>query len=163
MIDSRRVGVAAAACVGVAVVVGLVLALGSGIGLAAPGNSGNSNSKAEPPPKALSVNQTGSTHVAPGVTGSITVEIRNPNNQPVVLTEVTGSVTSVTRRPGVSETCSKDWFAVEPWSEPPTAIAAKGVRTVALTTTFNNLADTNQDACKGASFSYTLTATGRQA
>lgn len=161
MIDSRRVGVAAAACV--AVVVGLVLAFGNGIGLAAPGNSANNNSKAEPPPKALSVSQTGSTQVAPGVPGSITVKVRNPNNQPVVLTGVSGQVTSVSLSRGVTGTCLKDWFSVLPWTVTPTTIAANGERSLELTTTFTNLTSTNQDACKGASFSYTLTATGRQA
>lgn len=166
-----------AALAGTAVAGVLVLGISSDVALAGNGNGNNGNGNgnggsagngATPPPKALVVKQvttpaSATQSVAPGSPGWVTVSVNNPNNQAVVLTGVTGTVTSVATgtRPGLLP-CNKSWISIQPWTSRQT-LAANGTTTVKLATTFNNLSTTNQDNCKGVAFNFSFTATGDQA
>lgn len=136
---------------------GVTADFGVGLGIGGNDNSkSNSNANATPPSKALVVSQVGSTAVGPGMPGSITVKVANPNNQPVLLTGVTAEVTSVAAR------CDKSWLSIVPWAGSRT-IKAKGDTTVTVATSFSNLPTVNQSSCKDVSFGFDVTASGRQA
>ena len=123
----------------------------------------NSNANATPNPKSLVVTQTGSTPVAPGKAGSITLKVTNPNNQAVILTDVTTTVTSIGSGSNSKlPACSKSAISIAPWSG-STQIAANGSTSVIVATTFNNQPTVNQDNCKNVAFTFSFTATGRQA
>jgi hypothetical protein len=158
---SRTTAVAAA---GGGVVASIItFGIAQDLALGANGNANpksNSNANATPNPKTLEVVQVGSAvPAAPGVPGAVTIKVTNPNAQGVVLTQVTGSVTKVSR-----STCDKSWFSIGTWSPGATStvIAGRKETTVTLPVTFQNT-NTNQDACKGVTFEFSIAATGRQA
>ena len=123
----------------------------------------NSNANATPTPKSLVVTQTGSTPVAPGKAGSITLSVRNPNNQAVILTDVTTTVTSIGSGTNSKlPTCNKTWISIAPWSG-ARQITANGTTSVTVAATFDNQTTVNQDNCKDVAFTFSFTATGRQA
>ena len=141
-------------------------------------SNGNGNGpkppKAEPPAKALIVTAvrsedvpSGSTAlvrpIAPGVGGTLTVRVENPNNQAVRLTSVSAAVHSVTQGASGPVACDKDWFVISPLTDISVLIGKRGREDVELDVEFTNLPGTNQDRCKGAQYSFTFTATADQA
>jgi hypothetical protein len=134
---------------------------GNGQGNNGAGN-GNGGSNSTTPGKALTTSVTSVTPVAPGKVGSVTVRVTNPNNQGVLVTGLTGSVTGVGsgNRPGLLQ-CNKSWIVLGSFagSQP---VAANGNTLVTVPVTFSNLSTTNQDNCKGVTYTFSFTVTGRQ-
>lgn len=144
---------------------------------AGSGNSGNGVGNgaggAQPPPKALIVSvykaTSSSPHVdktiAPGVEGKLRVKVENPNNQAVNLTGIVSTITGVTKDIDADGDCLAGWFDIADWS--PTAgverINKNTFKIYDLAVTFLNKPLINQDGCKGASYSFTFTATANQA
>lgn len=101
--------------------------------------------------------------IGPGVNGTLTVRVENPNNQAVRLTGITGDVSEVTQGTSGPTACDKDWFVISPLTGTPVLIEKKSHEDFELDVTFTNLPSTNQDRCKGAQYSFTFTATADQA
>ena len=97
--------------------------------------------------------------LAPGSAGTLNVTIANPNNQDITVRSVTGAVTSVGTRGFAGKLpCDKSWFEITPFTS--TKVIAKNASgDVALPIAFKNLPTTNQDNCKGVTFSFTFSAT----
>jgi hypothetical protein len=129
---------------------------GNGQGNNGAGN-GNGGSSTTTPAKSLVASFVSATKVAPGVSGSVTVSVYNPNNQAVTLTAASGTVTGVNRTG-----CNKAWIVLGAWPGPQVALGAKSYTTLDLPLSFDDKA-TNQDACKGATYSFSFTVTGKQA
>ena len=132
----------------------------SGVG---NGNGGPSSGNNSSPGKALTTSVVSSTPVAPGRAGSVTVKVTNPNNQAAVITSLTGSVTGVGSgtRSGLQQ-CNKSWITLGSFSGSQ-SIAANGSTLVTVPVTFNDLNTTNQDNCKGVTYTFSFTVTGQQA
>lgn len=138
------------------------------------GNNGKRPPAPEPPAKALIVTAVRSADVpagsaalvrpvAPGVDGTLTVRVENPNNQAVRLTGITGDVSQVTQGTSGPTACDKDWFVISPLTGTPVLIEKKSHEDFELDVTFTNLPSINQDRCKGAQYSFTFSATAVQA
>ena len=115
------------------------------------------------PGKAITVSAVVTGQLGPSSPAALLVTVTNPNNQPVVVTSVTGAVTSVS--PGAQRdkaACSASWYHVAPFSGTRT-VERNSSTTVALALTFDDIPATNQDNCKGARFSYSFSAQARQA
>ena len=132
------------------------------------GNNGQGNGNGGPsgggaPGKALTTSVVSSTPVAPGRAGSVTVKVTNPNNQAAVITSLTGSVTNVGSgtRPGLA-TCDKSWLTLGSFSG-NRSVAANSSTLVTVPVTFTNLGTTNQDNCKGVTYTFSFTVMGQQA
>ena len=127
------------------------------------GNGGASSGNNSSPGKALTTSVTSVTPVAPGKVGSVTVKVTNPNNQAALVTGLTGSVTGVGsgNRPGLQQ-CNKSWIVLGSFagSQP---VAANSSTMVTVPVTFSNLSTVNQDNCKGVTYQFSFTVTGRQA
>jgi hypothetical protein len=127
------------------------------------GNGGPSSGNNSSPGKALTTSVTSVTPVAPGKVGSVTVRVNNPNNQAALITDLTGSVTGIGsgNRPGLQQ-CNKSWIVLGSFagSQP---VAANSYTLVTVPVTFTNLATTNQDNCKGVTYTFSFTVNGRQA
>ena len=123
------------------------------------GNGGGAESGS--PGKALIATATDVTPVAPGLGGTVTIRVENPNNQAVVVTRVAGTVTGVTSgdRAGL-DPCSKDWFALGEFNGSRT-IAKNGAGTVTMPVSFVNTTS-NQDNCKDVAYSFSFTVYGQQ-
>lgn len=132
----------------------------SGVG---NGNGGPSSGNNSSPGKALTTSVVGSTPVAPGQAGSVTVKVTNPNNQAVVVTSLTGTVTGVGSgtRPGLVR-CDKSWITLGSFSGSQ-PVAANASTLVTVPVTFTDLGATDQDNCKGVTYTFSFTVTGRQA
>jgi hypothetical protein len=129
----------------------------------AQGNNGNGNGSSTNPghPITLSGSVTGT--VAPGSPATLTVTIGNPNNQDIVVTSLTGTITSVTSlglvgRPG----CSPSWYSVGTFSGSK-AIAKNKSATISVPLSLSDLPSTNQDNCKGSTVQFSFTAQAQQA
>ena len=109
--------------------------------------------------KPLLVTSVAAAGLGPGAPVRMTVTIANQEAQQVVLTSVIGSVLTVGSgsRPTLL-TCDRRWYRIGSFTG-RTSIAKGGRTTVTLPVTFDNL-PVNQDNCKGAIYTYTLTATG---
>jgi hypothetical protein len=127
------------------------------------GNGGPSSGNNSSPGKALTVSVVAKTPVAPGQAGSVTVKVTNPNNQAAVITSLGGSVTGVGSgtRTGL-QACNKSWITLGSFagSQP---VGANSYTLVTVPVTFTNLASTNQDNCKGVTYTFSFTVNGRQA
>jgi hypothetical protein len=123
-----------------------------------PGNSPSSN-----PGHQIDVTGTVVGQLRPGSPATLTVSITNRNSQDIVVTSVTGTITSVTTRglPGLP-VCSTSWYTVGT-STAPTSIAKNKSGTVSVPVTLNDLPTTNQDNCKGSTVQLSFTAQARQA
>jgi hypothetical protein len=122
--------------------------------------SGSSNGTASAPLPKLSVHGSSPKGLAPGVTKTVTVQIRNPRHVHIVVTAASITVGDA------SETCSAK-KNISTSSYKSTAAGAKSYDVyvshqarIPLKITMVDL-PTNQDACKGAHFPLTFTATGR--
>jgi len=121
------------------------------------GNGGSNNGH----PLTVSGQVTGS--VGPGSPASLVITIANPNNQDVLVTSVTGAITSVTTGSQAGKpSCSVSWYHVGSFSGSK-AIAKNASGTVSLPVTFDDLSNVNQDNCKGAHYTYSFTVQARQA
>ena len=128
------------------------------------GNNGNGNGNGGGGQgHSLDVSGTVVGSVGPGSPARLVITVSNPNNQDVLLTSVSGNVTSVTSA-GLSgkPVCSASWYHVGSFTGSRTI--TKGARTtVELPVTFDDLTTTNQDNCKRAHYTYSFTAQARQA
>ena len=127
----------------------------------APNGSGNGGGSGNGHTIAVTGVVSGS--LGPGSPATLLVTITNPNNQDVVVTSVTASVTSVA--PGAlagKPACSLSWYHVGSFSGSRT-VAKNSSATIGLPLTFTDVPSTNQDNCKGASYTYSFTAQARQA
>lgn len=101
--------------------------------------------------------------VAPGRSATLVVTISNPNNQDILVTSVTGSVTSVTTGHQAGKpACSTSWYQVGSFSG-SLRIAKNANGVISLPVTFLNSPNVNQDNCKGAQYTFSFTAEARQA
>jgi hypothetical protein len=123
------------------------------------GNNGNGSNAGHP------ITLTGSVvgKIWPGSPATLNVTISNPNNQDIVVTSVTGAITSVTSagldgRP----VCSSSWYNVGSFTGSKT-IAKNANGQVSVPLTLTNLPSTNQDNCKGSTVHFTFTAQAQQA
>jgi hypothetical protein len=134
--------------------------LGGGSASAQP-NNGNGNPNSVGHTITLSGSVAG--RVAPGSPATLTVTISNPNNPDIVVTSLTGTITSVTSlglagRP----VCSPSWYSVGTFTgSKPIAKNKSGV--IAVPLSLADLPSTNQDNCKGSTVRFSFTAQAQQA
>jgi hypothetical protein len=130
------------------------------------GNNGNGNGGStggSSPGHSLNVSGVVQGTVAPNRPATLVVTINNPNSQDILVTSVTGSVTSVTTAHQAGKpVCSTAWYQVGSFSG--SLLVPKGAsRTVSVPVSFLNSATINQDNCKGQQYTYSFTAQARQA
>ena len=136
---------------------------GNGQGNNGVGNGNGGPTGAGSPGKALQVAVASTVPVGPGKAGSVTVTVTNPNNQAANLTRLSGSVIGVTSvKNNKLPACRADWISLGSWSGSK-AVAANTSTTLTMPVTFNNLATTNQDNCKGVTYTFSFTVNGQQA
>jgi hypothetical protein len=132
------------------------------------GNNGQGNGNGGPsgggaPGKALTTSVVSTTPVAPGSAGSVTVKVTNPNNQAAVITSLTGTVTGVGSGTRADlQKCDKSWITLGSFSGSQ-RVTANGSTLVTVPVTFTDLSATNQDNCKGVTYTFSFTVTGQQA
>jgi hypothetical protein len=99
--------------------------------------------------------------LAPGAERVLRVTVSNPNNQTIRLLEV-GAAVGTPNAPG----CDPDWVTVTGFAHVAGAtervVVANGTQTLDLGIRMINLSQTNQDACKGASFPLRLSGRAEQ-
>lgn len=100
--------------------------------------------------------------IAPGFDGTLTVKVENPNQQDVILTSLVGTITGVTPGVGGTPQCEAAWFDIVDFSG-AMRITKNSNAMVPLTVSFANLPNVNQDRCKGATYTFSFTATANQA
>lgn len=117
----------------------------------------------QPPGKSLTATVRSVTQLSPGRSGSVVLRVENPNHQDVLMTGVASSVTSVTSgtRPGIPR-CDKSWFVIGTMSGTP-RVPGRGTTDVVLPLGMTNTKSVNQDNCKGVTYSFSFTVSGRQA
>jgi hypothetical protein len=124
-------------------------------------NNGNGNNANPGHPITLTGAVVGK--LGPGTSATLNVTISNPNNQDIVVTSVTGAITSVTSAGLVGRlACSSSWYSLGSFSGSKTIAKNKNAQ-VPLALTLTNLPGTNQDNCKGATVRFTFTAQAQQA
>ena len=136
---------------------------GNGQGNNGVGGGNGGSTGAGSPGQAFKVAVASTVPVAPGRAGSVTVTVTNPNNQAANLTSLSGTITSVTSVKNKDiPACSMSWIKMGSWVGTK-AVAAKSSTTLTMPVTFNNLATTNQDNCKGVAYTFSFTVNGQQA
>lgn len=118
--------------------------------------SGTAGTAAASQPLTITQDAFSGTALTPGGTAqpiSGTIANANTFNVPFTLTAVP-TVDSTHATAG----CLASWYTVS-LTTPPTSVAAAGNVSFSGTVVMNNLASTNQDACKGATVTVTYTAT----
>jgi hypothetical protein len=94
-----------------------------------------------------------------GEPGSLVITVVNPNDAAIAVQSVTVDVLSPSE-----EGCLAEWLTVGGYSaatDPPLLVAANGTARLVVPYMLVDLAATNQDACKGASFPLSITGSGR--
>jgi hypothetical protein len=94
-----------------------------------------------------------------GEPGSLVITVVNPNDSDIVVQSVTVDVLSPSE-----EGCLAEWLTIGGYSaatDPPLSVAANGTARLVVPYMLVDLAATNQDACKGASFPLSITGSGR--
>lgn len=94
-----------------------------------------------------------------GEPGSLVITVVNPNDSDIVVQTVTVDVLSPSE-----EGCLAEWLTVGGYSaatDPPLSVQANGTARLVVPYMLVDLAATNQDACKGASFPLSITGSGR--
>lgn len=94
-----------------------------------------------------------------GEPGSLVITVVNPNDSDIVVQSVTVDVLSPSE-----EGCLAEWLTVGGYSaatDPPLSVDANGTARLVVPYMLVDLAATNQDACKGASFPLSITGSGR--
>ena len=98
-----------------------------------------------------------------GAPTTLNVTIANPNNQDILVTSVTGAITSVTSAGLVGRpACSTSWYSVGSFSGSK-SISKNSSGQVSIPLTLTNLPSTNQDNCKGSTVNFSFSAQARQA
>jgi hypothetical protein len=116
-----------------------------------------------PPGHAIKVSGAVTGEVGPGRPATLVVTIRNPNNQDILVTSVTGKVTTVaTGSDATKQACQVSWYSIGSFAGSQ-RIARNSTAAVSLPVTLADLPGTNQDNCKGASYTFTFQAQARQA
>jgi hypothetical protein len=137
---------------------------GNGNGNSSNGNSSNGNGNPAPG-KAFTL--TGSvTGLFPGVTSKLYVTVTNPNNQAMTVTNVTATLTSVTKAANApAGTCAASAanLAIQPFTGPSFTVAANSSRSSSPAYIPVMAPSTAANACQGATFTLTYGATGTQA
>jgi hypothetical protein len=124
-------------------------------GSSKPNDNGNPNNP-DPQGHAITVAFSIDKQLSPGSSATVSALVGNPNNQAVLITDVTGVVDAVDKAG-----CSSTWLTVTPFhSAPGRSIGINGHDTFLLPA---QLAPGAPNACKGAHFHVVLTAQGRQA
>jgi hypothetical protein len=142
-------------------------ALGGGAvtpdGAAVQGSGGGASNNPGNPGHQIDVTGSVTGQLRPGTPATLTVTIANRNNQDIVVTSVTGTITSVTTLHAAGlPLCDASWYVVGT-STAPTPIAKNRTGTVVVPVTLNDLPSTNQDNCKGSTVQLSFTAQARQA
>jgi hypothetical protein len=150
---------------------------GNGQGGGNNGNGvGNGTSGASPASKSLQIARASKTPtgqdvpvldgaLTPGASGTLTLNVTNPENQRVKLTLLKGETTGVTTKtPSVApDACSPGWFVFDPYTVPAGTYLLPGeTKQLSLTVRMDNK-PVNQDNCQGQTYSFTFTATADQA
>jgi hypothetical protein len=126
-------------------------------------NNGNGNGNNANPGHPITLTGAVVGKLGPGTSATLNVTISNPNNQDIVVTSVTGAITSVTSAGLVGRlACSSSWYSLGSFSGSKTIAKNKNAQ-VPLALTLTNLPGTNQDNCKGATVRFTFTAQAQQA
>ena len=123
------------------------------------GNNGSGGGNGASPNPGHPITLTGTVVgvVRPGAPATLVVDVRNQNNQDILVTSVTGTVTSASRAG-----CDPAWYSVGTWSGSST-IRKNASGQVSVPLLLADLPTTNQDACKGATVQLAFTAQARQA
>jgi hypothetical protein len=122
-------------------------------------NNGNGGNPGHP----LTVTGVVQGMLAPNAPATLVVTIGNPNSQDILVTSVSGSVTSVTSAGDTGKpACSTTWFHVGSFSG-SLLITKNHSGTVSLPVTLDNFATVNQDNCKRSTYTFSFTAQARQA
>ncbi|WP_323097002.1 hypothetical protein [Intrasporangium sp. YIM S08009] len=123
--------------------------------------------------KAFTIAGTAQTPLAPGVTAPLALALTNPNKKPVAVTNLTVTVTSVTRTPSAvaaSLACSTADYQVRQYGGPyPLTVAGSSTMTLAQLGVAQSdwpaltLLDrpVNQDGCKGATVTLAYAGSGQ--
>lgn len=158
-----RLKVAVVGALVVAVAVAASVALlpatngGGGIRVVSNGNGNANGSNSNGKGNGHSISVTGLVHgtLAPGRTAQLQVTVNNTNNQSVTLTSVQPTIGAPSKK-----NCLTSWFTVQSFSG-STQIAKDSTTRLTLAISMLN-ANTNQDACKGATLplSYSASVTG---
>lgn len=109
--------------------------------------------------------------LAPGNPVTLMVHVDNSgNNQALLVTHIDGTATAVTGGGGFPNliACDFNWVTVAPYDYPDSSgkryvALARSATDVPVIVTFTDLSGTNQDNCKGATFTVALKGTGQQA
>jgi len=133
------------------------------------GGVGNGNVPGSPG-KAFSMTGTINTSagLGPGNPVYMHVHVSNAgNNQPMQVMKITGTTSSVSVTNSLTPACDPTWVTVTPYNYDGVQADAyiapgRGATDVPVLVTFADKS-TNQDSCKGATFTIALTGTGRQA
>ena len=94
-----------------------------------------------------------------GEPGSLVITVVNPNDSDIAVQSVTVDVLAPSE-----EGCLAEWLTVGGYSaatDPPLSVEANGTARLVVPYMLVDLATTNQDACKGASFPLSITGSGR--
>jgi hypothetical protein len=86
--------------------------------------------------------------------------VRNPSRRDLVVNGVEARVVSVAPKDGRAS-CSASWYQVEPFGGSLELLAGATVHLV-LAVRFVDLPDVNQDACKGARYTFAFDVRARQ-
>jgi hypothetical protein len=133
-----------------------------GGGTITQGNNGNGNGNGNPG-HAITLTGTVVGKISPSSPAVLNITIDNPNNQDIVVTSVTGSITSVTSA-GLADrpVCSAAWYSVGTFTGPKTIAKNKSAQ-VSVPLTLTDLPSTNQDNCKGSTVQFSFAAQAQQA
>lgn len=149
-----------------ATVVAATVSIATGFSFAAAGGNGNGNGNGnagsnQPPGKAVTVTGAVVGTIKLGAPATLNVTVKNPNNQDMSITQVTGTITSVTSA-GIAgrPVCDKSWYSVGTFTGSK-SLPKNGSAVVAVPLTLNTTT-INQDNCKGQTvqFSFKATAEG---
>lgn len=148
-----------------ATVVAATVSIATGFSFAAAGGNGNGNGNAgsnQPPGKAVTVTGAVAGTIRIGSPATLNVTVKNPNNQDMSITQVTGTITSVTSA-GVAgkPVCDKNWYSVGTFTGSK-SLPKNGSAVVSVPLTLNTTT-TNQDNCKGSTVQFSFSATAQGA
>ncbi|MCW2674769.1 MAG: hypothetical protein JWP14_3358 [Frankiales bacterium] len=123
------------------------------------GNNGNGSNPGHP----ITLTGTVTGKITLGTPTTLNITISNPNNQDIVVTSVTGAITSVTSAGLVGRpVCSSSWYTVGTFAGTKTILKnSNGLVTLPLA--LPDLTSTNQDNCKGSTVHFSFTAQAQQA
>ena len=148
----------------IAVGTATVVLVGGGVAFAywTAGGSGTGTASTDDVAGLTAVQTSTITGMRPGDSAQLLAgNFDNPNSGPIYVTSVTASISAVTKADGVSGTCdSTDYVLANPTMAVNDNVPAGNAQGSwsGATIKFNNKADINQDACKGATvtISYTI-------